>query len=804
MACSKSSEKMEDFFGNVPDLVIDKILENLPIHMAAQTSVLSKKWRRAWLSLEHLIFDFEFQEQLENEDGSCNWQKCSRIISRILLHHNGPVRRFDLIVPEDADEDHMNLSQWISFLSRNGVQMILIYHWDCEMYIPSNIFWCSELVYLELDKGTINPPPTCFHGFPKLKHLELQNVVFTKQNTFCSLIENCRMLVTLILCDWVGMDHVVIDAPSLQTLTLVGDFESLAFRNVCTLKSISMCLRKLPEKLGTGETADAVNLLASSCQLQSVKFNAHLCQVTSGKNVGQHIVDFNYNYKLDQLHEVSIKGITGSSAELKLVEYLLAISPVLENMFFKSGKLVKSCNPIDKEALLDFKLRITNDPLGLLDSWSPATDCCTAWQGVACDNGRVVNVSRSGIVYDSEEDDMVMDMRIFMSGTLSPFLANLTYLQVLDFRALQNLTGPIPLELGKLSNLTHLHLYRNQLSGSITSSFRHFPKLKLLSLSDNNLMGIIPELFFQTSTLMVELDLSRNQLSGPLPSSIGMLTSLTTLRLSNNHLSGVIPTSIGDLASLLTLELGDNKLTGVLPDSIGNLPKIETINLVNNMITGHIPSSLGNLSTIYTLKLSDNHFIGEIPSSFGNLKNLETLELMRNQIVGPIPPNLDKVTVLGLSYNPLELGGVPNWLLKFKNLKGLELASTGIKGELTMLPLSLNYLDLSSNELTGKLPSWIGNMRDLQELNLSYNQFNSTIPEELGYLEYLDRMSLSSNSLHGSIPGKLLNLKYWQVFDVSKNRLTGKIPIHKFDLPISGFMGNPGLCDAPLPPCKFV
>ncbi|XP_074274734.1 F-box/FBD/LRR-repeat protein At1g13570-like isoform X2 [Silene latifolia] len=407
MACSKSSKKMKDFFENAPDLVIGKILENLPIRMAAQASVLSKKWRHAWLSLENLIFDSDFQKQQENEDGSCNWRKSSRIISRILLHHNGPIHSFDLYVPEDADEDHMNLSQWISFLSKNGVQMITITHWDSKMYIPSNIFRCSELVYLELANCTLNPPPTCFHGFPKLKYLELVNVEFTNQNIFCSLIENCRMLVTLILVDWVGIDHFVIDAPSLQTLIIIGDFESLAFRNVSSLESISMGLRKMPEILVTVEIADAINLLASSCQLQCISFDDHLCKifaagglirsssvtfnqlqelrlinislgkfrvlrdvlsmiescpyikkliilVTSGKNVGQHMVDFNYNYKLDHLQEVYIEGITGSSAELKLVEYLLAISPVLENMFFYSGKLGIESEPKMLRALMGF------------------------------------------------------------------------------------------------------------------------------------------------------------------------------------------------------------------------------------------------------------------------------------------------------------------------------------------------------------------------------------------------------------------------------------------------------------------
>ncbi|KAL2928291.1 hypothetical protein RDABS01_000931 [Bienertia sinuspersici] len=57
--------------------------------------------------------------------------------------------------------------------------------------------------------------------------------------------------------------------------------------------------------------------------------------------------------------------------------------------------LGKSCNAIDKEALLDFKSRIEFDGRGRLSTWMPENDCCATWYGVKCDptNGRVVQLS---------------------------------------------------------------------------------------------------------------------------------------------------------------------------------------------------------------------------------------------------------------------------------------------------------------------------------------------------------------------------------------------------------------------------
>ncbi|XP_074278765.1 F-box/FBD/LRR-repeat protein At1g13570-like [Silene latifolia] len=394
MACSKSAKNMVDVFSNVPDTVIDKILEKLPIRMAAQTSVLSKQWERSWLSLIRLSFDSDFHEEHKNEDGSCNWQESSRIISRILLRHNGLVHHFNLYVPDHAIGDQMNLNQWISFLSKNGVQTIRINNSDHAMYITSCIFRCSELVYLELANFSLNPPPTYFHGFTKLKHLELISINFSEQNIFCSLVEKCRMLVTLKLVECTGMDHVVIDTPRLETLILIGYFESLVFRNnVVSLTSISLDLTTMPEQI-TVETFDSINLLASSCKLESIKFDGYSCQFLAagsgmrsrppsvtfnhldelylgGLNLSefaefryllsmikscpnikkldisilpipweikydQPILELDYNYKLDHLYEVNIEGIIGSSEELRLVIYLLAISTVLKNVFFKS------------------------------------------------------------------------------------------------------------------------------------------------------------------------------------------------------------------------------------------------------------------------------------------------------------------------------------------------------------------------------------------------------------------------------------------------------------------------------------
>ncbi|KAI3944602.1 hypothetical protein MKW98_021060 [Papaver atlanticum] len=60
---------------------------------------------------------------------------------------------------------------------------------------------------------------------------------------------------------------------------------------------------------------------------------------------------------------------------------------------FSYFQTTKACHETDKAALLDFKKnKIDDGPYKLLKTWNKDTDCCTHWEGVACDdsNGRVV------------------------------------------------------------------------------------------------------------------------------------------------------------------------------------------------------------------------------------------------------------------------------------------------------------------------------------------------------------------------------------------------------------------------------
>ncbi|MBC6476608.1 MAG: cadherin-like domain-containing protein [Hormoscilla sp. GM7CHS1pb] len=126
---------------------------------------------------------------------------------------------------------------------------------------------------------------------------------------------------------------------------------------------------------------------------------------------------------------------------------------------------------------------------------------------------------------------------------------------------------------------------------------------------------------------VTEIALDDNDLSGPLPDSLGNLSNLKFLDMSYNDLTGTIPDSLGNLSNLKTLDLDRNDLSGSIPDSLGNLINLKELELSRNSLSGSIPDSLGNLINLKELDLSVNSLSGTIPDSLGSLSNLRTLSL---------------------------------------------------------------------------------------------------------------------------------------------------------------------------------
>ncbi|XP_010547175.1 PREDICTED: probably inactive leucine-rich repeat receptor-like protein kinase At5g48380 [Tarenaya hassleriana] len=105
-------------------------------------------------------------------------------------------------------------------------------------------------------------------------------------------------------------------------------------------------------------------------------------------------------------------------------------------------------------------------------------------------------------------------------------------------------------------------------------------------------------------TSLTALDLSKNNLSGTLPTDISSFIGLaTTLDLSYNGFSGEIPVSVSNISFLNTLMLNDNRFTGQIPPQLALLGRLKKFSVANNLLTGPVP----NLNSTITQESYDNN-----------------------------------------------------------------------------------------------------------------------------------------------------------------------------------------------------
>ncbi|XP_038905806.1 putative receptor-like protein kinase At3g47110 [Benincasa hispida] len=91
-------------------------------------------------------------------------------------------------------------------------------------------------------------------------------------------------------------------------------------------------------------------------------------------------------------------------------------------------------------------------------------------------------------------------------------------------------------------------------------------------------------------------------------------------------------------------------------------------------------------------------------------------------------------------------------------------------------------LDLEARNLTGSLPSSLGNLTYLVEVRLGDNNFHGRIPQEFGLLLQLRYLNLSHNNFGGEIPTNISHCTQLVVLAMNSNGLVGQIPHQLFTL----------------------
>ncbi|KAJ4830433.1 Zygote arrest protein 1 [Turnera subulata] len=227
-------------------------------------------------------------------------------------------------------------------------------------------------------------------------------------------------------------------------------------------------------------------------------------------------------------------------------------------------------------ALLSFKQSIYQDPERSLSNWNSSDANPCSWNGVTCKELKVVSVSipkkklygflpsALGSLSDLRHINL-RNNRFY--GSLPPELFRAEELQSLVLYG-NSFAGSLSNEIGKLKYLQALDLSENFFNGSVPASIVQCKRLRALDLSQNNFTGSLPNGFGSGLVSLEKLDLSFNKFSGHIPSDMGNLSSLQgTVDLSHNLFTGSIPASLGNLPEKVYIDLTYNNLSGPIPQT---------------------------------------------------------------------------------------------------------------------------------------------------------------------------------------------------------------------------------------------
>ncbi|PUZ58078.1 hypothetical protein GQ55_5G480100 [Panicum hallii var. hallii] len=429
----------------------------------------------------------------------------------------------------------------------------------------------------------------------------------------------------------------------------------------------------------------------------------------------------------------------------------------------------------DEAALLAFRAGLSDHSSSTLASWNGSTGVC-AWEGVACNGRRPPRVVALSLPFNG------------IAGTISPAIGNLTYLQTLNLSS-NRFSGEIPPSFGRLIRLQTLDVGNNSLSGMLPANLSYCTSLTTLILHYNRLSGRIPAYIGDALPRLLGLSLMNNTFTGPIPESLGNLSSLQAMSLKENWLQGWIPDTLGNLNSLQFLNLEDNGLSGVISPSLYNLSSLTTFAVGGNNLHGHIPVDIGErFPRMEVFSLGANKFSGAIPSSITNLTALTKLYLSQNRFSGFVPPSMGKLqslNVLFLHDTEVESNDKEGWefITSMANCSQLELLLIGNNSFTGQLPSSvanlstnLESLYLGHNNISGSIPRDIGNLVSLSILEIERTFMSGVIPDSIGRLVNLVQLGLDNNRLSGLIPPSIGNLTQLEWLLASRNNLEGPIP----------------------------
>nr|TKS04387.1 putative LRR receptor-like serine/threonine-protein kinase [Populus alba] len=114
---------------------------------------------------------------------------------------------------------------------------------------------------------------------------------------------------------------------------------------------------------------------------------------------------------------------------------------------------------------------------------------------------------------------------------------------------------------------------------------------------------------------------------------------------------------------ITSFDLTRNYISGNIPEEWASMKHLTNLSLTSNRLSGNIPGYLGSFRSLTYLSLEANQFSGTIPSQLGDLVNLTDLILSSNQLEGTLPKTLAKLNLTNFRASDNNLSGrIPDFI----------------------------------------------------------------------------------------------------------------------------------------------
>ncbi|VFQ95323.1 unnamed protein product [Cuscuta campestris] len=233
-------ESTRDRFSELPEVILDKILTLLPIEGAARMAVLATQWRNSWLGLSTLCFDEYFFCHITNKyipyyaasgvrDKKVIYGNESiniivsvsfYVISKVLMFHKGPIRKFVFIFFEDGigagtlRSRLFDVDQWLSFVTQKGF----------------------EEIHLTFDRQDGFLLPNCIFSCPTLRRLHLSGTTYDTANAPCVLLNFTELRFMNVRFEPIDLLNHTINAPMLEDLSFFACDQTMFYFNITAPK----------------------------------------------------------------------------------------------------------------------------------------------------------------------------------------------------------------------------------------------------------------------------------------------------------------------------------------------------------------------------------------------------------------------------------------------------------------------------------------------------------------------------------------------------------------------------------------